>query len=458
MTTLIVGPSGVGKSTLIDSAWLRHHAPTPDSTTTVYGYQVQHAELPADASYVHYNLLHYLLPSSSPGRHARSLLSARANGVYRRWRRARAALPLARGLKRIPPSPKFYAHDTAPPDALSSDAVLAKILLAPSVDRVIVVAAPLEELLDRASRRTRIESRTGPGSYNGSAWRERLRRVDLFALYEQLFALLESRGLPFEVIFSSRRIPGGFAISDRSYVHHNLRGRYVSPPPEHDVASIKEHPGCQYQTVILPLGMRTGAKNYSHVEEGRNLTYDTIFDESLAGSSVLDIGCAIGDFLFRAERQGATRLIGVEMDYDRASAARAIGRLLMSTATIHHCGFVDLPVDGETFDYVLALNIIHHVRDIDTFLHRAVERTRKKLIIEFPTLTDKKFARYRGIELGSGYDKLPLIGVSGAGADQTYVFAPRALREIVLEIDDEFRTTHESSSPIANRRILTFTR
>jgi 2-polyprenyl-3-methyl-5-hydroxy-6-metoxy-1,4-benzoquinol methylase len=412
MTTLVVGPSGVGKSTLLDSPWLRRRDPGLDAGRVEFGYQLAQGDLSAGTEYVHYNLTHYLLePARSESE---------------------------RSFERMAREP-----------------ILTKILAA--VDRAIVLVSPVSELLERASGRTHNEATQTDSTYDQAGWMSRLRSVDLFAVYEQFYALLDSRGIAIEVVFSSNQVPEGFADSDRAYTHHNLRGRYILPPEPDEVTRVAALPGCHYQAVPLPRGVVTKTRGYEHVGSGRSATFEAIFGDSLAGASVLDVGCANGDFLFRAERNGARRVAGVELHEERSSAAREIGRLLFSAATIHRGSFFEFNTD-ETFDHVLVLNVIHHVRNVDEFLARAAKLAARRLVVEFPTLNDDKFASYRKLDLHPEANALPLIGVSGAGADQTYVFAPEAIVQIVKEGIGGFSAVDASPSPIANRSILTFTR
>ncbi len=124
---------------------------------------------------------------------------------------------------------------------------------------------------------------------------------------------------------------------------------------------------------------------------------------------------------------------------------------------VHRCS-LDQYVPEEAFDHVLILNVLHHVRDIDSFLAKAASLALRSVAIEFPSLTDEKFALHRGGPLDAALNELPLIGVSGAGVDQTYVFAPEAVKALMIEAVGGFASVRDAPSPIANRHILVFSR
>lgn len=80
---------------------------------------------------------------------------------------------------------------------------------------------------------------------------------------------------------------------------------------------------------------------------------------SLAGKSVLDIGCADGFFCQLCSRQGAQSVLGIDT---------AIGRLLRARFVALHEGLnITYRLDGfpsrhihDRFDYVLCLSVLHH--------------------------------------------------------------------------------------------------
>jgi SAM-dependent methyltransferase len=90
----------------------------------------------------------------------------------------------------------------------------------------------------------------------------------------------------------------------------------------------------------------------------------TTFEPMLAacapepGRTVLDLGCATGSFLAEAARRGATTY-GIDLNPEAISAARA----RVPDAQLHAGVVADLPFPGVSFDAVVMIDFIEHVRD-----------------------------------------------------------------------------------------------
>ena len=419
MTTLIVGPSNVGKSTLLESEALDRFVEAP-SREVIFGYELRRgAAAMRDAPFVHYNLAHALLQEESPETSDRNH-------------------PL---VIRLQEEPIFRA-----------------LVDSGRIDHALVLVASVDELIENArGRQHRERSVPTAEAYDRDRWIDLLRRADLFSAYEELFFALEKAGVSYDVIHSSPTIPERFRRTDRVFTHWHLRGRVVTPPTEEEVDRVRALPGCGYQAVQLPGGATTVRRGYGHLGGTREASFRTLFAGPLVDASLLDIGCANGDFLFRAERCGANRLVGVEVNHDRCEAAREIGRLLRSSAEFKEQSLFEADLAGP-FDVVLALNVIHHVRDVDGFLEKAASLTGRRLILEFPTLHDPKFASLQTEALPEGMNDWPVIGVSDPGVDQTYVFTPSAIERIVMRHIGGFLQVERKESPLEGRAILVFTR
>lgn len=397
MAHLIVGPTNSGKSTFIEKNGL---------SPVIFGFDIANSSVPEYGA-IHYNLL---------------FGASKAQGVS--W-------------------------------VLEKEPVFQKILGSGNISQVTVIVAPVSELLERGKNRLLTEkSREDAGPYSSDFWLKAIEDTNMFALYETLFDLLESNGLHFNVVYSSETV-SGYPQTDRTLVHRNLRGEYLDVPNKKDIEDVISLPGCEYQEVLLPRGFRTG-RAYQHLKGDREATFSQLAVEDFQERSILDIGSALGDMLFRAERYGASRLVGIEMMDKRFKASLAIKSLVGSVAEIQNNDFLKVDID-ETFDDVLILNVLHHVPDIRSFLHKAFELTNKRLIVEFPTMNDRLFRSLGGFPRwipGFVLSQLPILGVSHADKDQTYVMTLAAIKRILSEVKPF--EVERLKSPISNRELVAF--
>lgn len=207
-----------------------------------------------------------------------------------------------------------------------------------------------------------------------------------------------------------------------------------------------------YHRVELPFGLHTPGQD-------RSATRDLIFPTTLAGKSVLDVGCALGYFCFEAEKRGASRVLGLELKDVRFKQALLLQKVLGSAVEFAQRDVLAGEL-GETFDVVCLLNVIHHLPEPMRALRILAEHTRERLIIEFPTFADPRFRKNTGIFFPWIYERLPLIGVSsmGHGVDQTFVFTEAAIRRVLLDHRSLFKSVDVFKSPMPGRKIAICTR
>jgi SAM-dependent methyltransferase len=408
---LIAGPSSVGKST-----FLRLNYPKANVT---YGFEVDSlSELRTDA--IHYNVLFHAYKAYLPG------------------------------------SPE-ERRDLPPQWDFKAEARFQKIITSGRIEKAIVLVAPIAELKQRMAVRRMVEPNNPSAQYPNEQWLHVLSAVDLFAIYERLFDALEASEIPYEVIYSSSPTESTgnptFLPSDRVYAHLNLRGTYFPTPSANDVRKVTSMPGCEYQIARLPTGLNTNARGFPHVSEGRASVLEALRDKTFANRAVLDIGCAIGDTLFRSERYGATRLLGIELNESRFAAAKALATLLHSSAEIRFGNFLDIEL-AEKFDDVFALNVIHHVSDFRGFLVKAATLAKERLIVEFPAITDPAFESL--IAVSGDISHLPIVGVRSRTGSQMFVFTRAAIERMIGDIGP-FEVTWVPSS-IPNRELGVFSR
>jgi 2-polyprenyl-3-methyl-5-hydroxy-6-metoxy-1,4-benzoquinol methylase len=420
MTLLVIGPSSSGKSTYILSQ-------SPSPVDVCLGSEIPDSGINKSAAFIHYNLLH--------------------------------------GISKSKPNQNMRQE-------LIDEPIFRKILKSRVIHKAVVIVAPIHVMSQRALKRSSIEPELRSKSiisYPSSRTAELLHSVDLYLLYESLFEILEDHAIPFDCLSSGMQAPrerASFTKIDRVFVHKVLRGEIFSSPSELEIADAISMPGMHYQRVRLPGKRFSDVKDYGHVQEGRQKSFEQIFEfQDLRGKSILDIGCALGDFLYRAEQRGASKITGLELDSLRYNAARKITQMLCSRAQIKQLSLEaytsDQPniPDADMFDWVLALNVLHHISDIHAFCSQAASLARQFLAIEFPTLQDQLWhlnkPLKKAVMLLSG---LPIIGVGNRGYDQRFVFTDAAVKRLVCANDPGLSLIRAVDSPIKHRRICIFAR
>lgn len=134
----------------------------------------------------------------------------------------------------------------------------------------------------------------------------------------------------------------------------------------------------RYQRVELPHGRATGGYD-------RTATARAVLPDDLGGRSVLDLGCNYGFFCFEAKKRGAARVVGIDVDPESIRKARLLADCLGLDVEFRLADIERDPL-GESFDHVLCLNLLHHLRDPIGALDRLVRATRERLVLEVATL------------------------------------------------------------------------
>lgn len=172
----------------------------------------------------------------------------------------------------------------------------------------------------------------------------------------------------------------------------------------------KEDP--HYQKIQLPFGLATRGRD-------RKQTSNLIFTQ-IAGKTVLDVGCCLGYFCLEALAHGALRAVGWDLNADRVRQGRVIAEILGSSAEYHQCNIEEI-VPRETFDTVICLNVLHHVRNPLQTLEKLVQLTRETLVLELASLGTPD-RRKAGLSRWQGWvlRRLPIILVAGRRAGQNF--------------------------------------
>jgi len=200
---------------------------------------------------------------------------------------------------------------------------------------------------------------------------------------------------------------------------------------------------------------------YQRIQLGNNLEtegYDrspslALLDNDLSGKTVLDIGCAYGFFCFEAEKRNAAKVVGTELKRHRFIGANIVKAVTGSSAEIRYQDIFSEPLNC-TFDIVLLLNVLHHLKEPIHALRMIAKLCAEKLIIEFPTLADEKFNSTLTDPLTTKASH-PLIGVSLQGEiDQTFLFSPLSIERILQNHEQLFSSIEFIKSPMNSQRCV----
>lgn len=313
--------------------------------------------------------------------------------------------------------------------------------------KAIVLVTSKQTIAQRIMQRQTVENsaliRFKKNHYPVEHWLNLLEQADLVAVYRAWCRELQSRSIPYTLVDSG---DSNYPIIESDDQLPSIVNGINSEYTKAQIEEILRKRKFAYHRVELPFGLHTRGAD-------RSETRDLILPDSMMGKTVLDVGSALGYFCFEAEARGAKRVIGVEMKEDRFYDAMLLKKIKGSGVDFLRRDIVLDPLE-ESFDYVLLLNVIHHLAEPFRVMRQLASIARERLIIEFPTFSDPKFRKTANIEDPSLYNGLPLVGVSSVTeAGQTFVFTPKAIRRALLNHDRLFRKIEILRSPMPGRRI-----
>jgi 2-polyprenyl-3-methyl-5-hydroxy-6-metoxy-1,4-benzoquinol methylase len=407
MIYLICGPSGAGKSSFYTSGAFARMA-GESALPLIFPNQIEQGGVPPPASVIHYNMMRPM--QFMPG-----MATAPAVAMNDRW-----------------------SYDLDP--------AWKPIVTFPGRKRAYVVVASIDELRRRATTRPAVEPdlRATDGPYPNAFWSAAYDVANIGMIYSEFAAELARAGIEATYVVAK---DGDFVPIDGGEVHAFLRAEAVRRYTADEISALIGSPKFEYQRISLPYGLATQGQD-------RSTTAERIFPKSLHGASVLDIGSALGFFCFEAERRGASKVVGLEPRESRHEAAVVLHEILGSRVELRPQGILDFSSD-EQFDYVLLLNVIHHLKEPFRVLRRCAELCKGALIVEFPQLDDPIFSRVATASMAE-LQNLPLIGVSSMSVDQTFIFTPKALERVLMDHDRLFDRFDCSDSPMPCRKLMIF--
>jgi len=167
-----------------------------------------------------------------------------------------------------------------------------------------------------------------------------------------------------------------------------------------------------YGRVNLPYDLHTNGID-------RAPTRDIIFPASLEGKTVLDVGSFYGYMCFEAATLGAARALGLEYRVARLDRANMFKEARGDNNVEFRMADITTYDIKEKFDYVLALNVLHHLdKQGQQVLDKLAACTKEKLIIETPKLP------FVSLRIPGFKREVLLAGLAGpeAGARNIYIF------------------------------------
>lgn len=84
--------------------------------------------------------------------------------------------------------------------------------------------------------------------------------------------------------------------------------------------------------------------------------------EDLSGRTVLDIGCNAGFYSIEMKRRGAERVVGIDFDDRYLEQARFAAEVKGQDIEFRKLSVYDVAELGETFDIVLFMGVLYHLR------------------------------------------------------------------------------------------------
>jgi tRNA (mo5U34)-methyltransferase len=90
--------------------------------------------------------------------------------------------------------------------------------------------------------------------------------------------------------------------------------------------------------------------------------FEHAIPRDLQGASVLDVGCNAGFYSIEMKRRGAGRVVGVDSDPRYLAQARFAAEVSGVELELRRMSVYDVGTLGETFDYVLFMGVLYHLR------------------------------------------------------------------------------------------------
>ncbi|HEC12894.1 MAG TPA: class I SAM-dependent methyltransferase [Acidiferrobacteraceae bacterium] len=159
-----------------------------------------------------------------------------------------------------------------------------------------------------------------------------------------------------------------------------------------------------------------------------------VFANLRVGESVLDVGCAEGYFCFDAMRRGAGHVVGLDKKSSRIEAAVYMQKFKTQDVDFINQNFMEIdPANLGSFDYVICLNVIHHIGDTVAMVGKLMSVAKRYLVLEIPDLTELAARTTLG-RWGRIFSLLPIRyqpPVMVLGQNKSIYIAPKAMESML---------------------------
>jgi len=159
---------------------------------------------------------------------------------------------------------------------------------------------------------------------------------------------------------------------------------------------------------------------YTRVPEGSVADQLITFARKHAGKSILDLGCATGNY--------AKRLMELGYDVQGADINPEYVRIAAERGVRAHLAGATLPFADASFDTVVMFEVLEHLTDPDSVLREARRVARKNLVVTTPNCH----------HVGD-LQRMGLLFEHFADLDHRNFFTPATLNALLLR---HFRSTH----------------
>ncbi len=174
------------------------------------------------------------------------------------------------------------------------------------------------------------------------------------------------------------------------------------------IAELDVHPGW-YQNIDLGNGITTKTRQVWGEEiDHPRARWEEIapaVPDSLAGLSVLDIGCNAGYVAFEAKRRGAAHVVGVDYNAAYIEQARFCAEVRGDDVDFRVLNVYDLDQLGRQFDFVFCVGVLYHCARLMDAVEQIAGVAGGTLVVESA--------------IHPGNNELPLVRYTGNPFDET---------------------------------------